>query len=125
VTTADGKKAGTSRIERILGGCAIEENWSGAAGMKGRSVNFYEPKDGKWHQTWVDTGALVLRIEGGFRDGKMTLSGTLPDSAGAPVLQRITWEKLPDGRVRQHWQSARDETGPWEDVFLGFYRRKR
>jgi hypothetical protein len=125
VKTADGRQAGTSRIERILGGCAIEENWSGAGGMKGRSVSHYEPEDGKWHQTWIDTGALILRIEGGLRDGKMVLTGTLPDSTGSPVLQRIIWEKLPDGRVRQHWQSARRNQGPWEDVFLGFYRKRR
>src|SRR5882672_7825099 len=52
--TEKGKPAGTNSIERILDGCALLENWTGAQGGSGKSLNFFDRADGKWHQTWVD-----------------------------------------------------------------------
>ena len=37
VRTPDGKPAGTSRIEAILGGSVIQEHWTGAKGGAGSS----------------------------------------------------------------------------------------
>jgi len=49
--TQNGKLAGHSHIERILGGCALLENWSSASGGAGKSLNFFDSGDGAWHQT--------------------------------------------------------------------------
>ena len=42
VTTPDGKLAGTNRITRILSGCALREEWSGAGGIRGTSLNVFD-----------------------------------------------------------------------------------
>src|SRR4051794_20950411 len=57
VTGPKGKVAGTSKIERILDGCVILENWTDSHGSSGKSFNIFDQRDNQWHQTWVeDTG---------------------------------------------------------------------
>ena len=121
VFTADGQLAGTNTIERILGGCVITENWSGSKGTDGRSFNVYSTADQKWHQTWFDSQGTLLRLAGTFVDGRMVMEGDSPGASDNPLRNRITWERLPDGRVRQHWQVSADRGEKWTDAFIGFY----
>ena len=68
----DGQKQGTNHLHTIMDGCGIQENWVGASGaFKGTSYNFYMPRKGLWHQTWVDNSGGRLLMEGGFKDGSM------------------------------------------------------
>ena len=124
VTTADGKPAGTNRIEKIAGSCALLENWSGAGGGSGKSLNFWSPEDGKWHQTWAGSFGSFLFLSGGFTDGAMRMDGASTRN-GKTTRQRITWTPLPDGRVRQHWQQSQDEGKTWTDAFVGIYARRK
>ena len=65
-------------------------------------------------------GGLLL-LEGGLVDSKMVLSGTANDASGKPARQRITWQKLSDGRVRQTWESSADGGATWTIAFDGYY----
>jgi hypothetical protein len=121
VFTADGKLAGTNSIQKILGGCVLQENWEGATGSKGHSYNLYS--GGRWHQTWVDNQGTLLLLDGEFREGRMVLQGDT-SANGAAVRNRITWQSMPDGRVRQYWDMSTDGGETWTDVFVGFYVRK-
>jgi hypothetical protein len=123
VTTPDGATAGRNRIEPILGGCALKESWTGAKGGSGTSYNAYDRQRGGWHQTWVDNGGLVLRLDGGFAGGKMTLKGETRDTSGAPILNRITWQETAPGMVRQLWETSADGGVTWRVVFDGRYRK--
>src|SRR5262249_53991882 len=78
-----GKVAGANRITRILGGCALREEWTGAGGGQGTSLNVYDPARRRWHQTWADDKGLVLLLEGEWRGGGVVLEGELPASSGA------------------------------------------
>jgi hypothetical protein len=40
------------------------------------------------------------------------------------VRQRITWERQPDARVRQLWESSEDGV-TWTVAFDGFYSRSK
>jgi hypothetical protein len=124
VTTPAGKPAGHNRIERILGGCALRETWAGAGGSQGTSYNAWDRQRRRWHQTWVDDGGLVLRLEGGFADGKMVLEGETLDSSGTTALNRITWEDIGRGAVRQVWEVSSDGGKEWRVVFDGRYRKR-
>ncbi len=120
----DGQKQGTNHLHEIMDGCGMQENWVGASGaFKGTSYNFYMPRKGRWHQTWVDNSGGRLLLEGGFSEGKMQLQGARPTQDGKEVIDRITWTPLPDGRVRQHWQASTDDGETWSDVFDGYYQR--
>jgi hypothetical protein len=124
VSNPAGKPAGRNRIESILGGCALRETWSGAGGSSGTSYNAWDTQRKRWHQTWVDNGGLVLQIDGGFKDGKMVLSGETLDSSGAAVSNRITWQETGPGAVRQLWEVSSDGGKTWSVVFDGRYRKR-
>lgn len=123
VSGARGQRAGSNRIERILGGCALYESWTGAGPSRGHSLNAWDRGDNKWHQTWMDNTGTVLMLSGGIVNGEMVMEGErrLPD--GTNTLERITWTPNADGSVRQHWQSSRDRAMRWTTVFDGTYRR--
>ena len=124
VSRPNGAPAGRNRIESILDGCALSESWTGAKGSAGNSYNAYDRQTGRWHQTWVDNGGLVLLLDGVFADGKMVLSGETRDSSGARVVNRITWQETAPGAVRQLWETSRDGGRTWSVAFDGRYRRR-
>lgn len=121
VRTVDGALAGHNRIEPLLGRCALGEHWTGARGGQGRSINFYDRSDQRWHQVWIDDQGRPLYLAGGIEDGAMVLSGETRTADGTTTQQRITWRALPDGRVRQHWESSADDGATWRTVFDGYY----
>ena len=127
------KVAGANRISRILGGCALREEWTGAGGGQGTSLNVYDPARRRWHQTWVDGKGLVLLLEGQWREGKMVLEGERPAAAGTSAggvgvgkttRERISWTPQAGGRVRQLWESSADSGKTWQIVFDGIYSKK-
>jgi len=124
--TANGKPAGHNRIEKILNGCVLQENWEGAGGGTGKSFNMYDRRDGKWKQTWVDGQGSRLDLSGSYDAEKktMTLTGTTPgQKPGVIVQHEIAWTQLPDGTVRQHWRLSRDGGATWTDAFDGIYKK--
>lgn len=120
--TLQGKPAGRNDIQKILGGCALLENWTGAQGGAGKSVNFYDAADGLWHQTWIDGNGGALFLAGKFANGAMRLEGVRPATPTQPAMRhRITWTPLPDGAVRQLWESAPPDKDDWSVQFDGVY----
>jgi hypothetical protein len=123
--TEKGQPAGSNRIDRLLEGCALMENWFGADGSRGHSLNFYDRRRGVWQQTWIDNAAGTLNLTGQFRAGHMVLSGTsLDEKTHAQRIDRITWTPNPDGTVRQLWDQSHDSGRTWKVVFDGLYTRK-
>jgi hypothetical protein len=123
VTDPAGKPQGTNRITSELGGCVLQEHWSGTDGSRGTSFNHYDRARKVWHQTWVDNGGGILQLDGGRRNGSMVLAGDRRARNGKTVTDRITFTPRPDGSVRQWWQASRDGGATWSTVFDGIYRR--
>lgn len=121
VSKPDGKPAGANRITSILGGCALREEWTGASGTRGTSLNMYDEGAKKWRQTWVDDGGTALLLTGELSGGKMVLQGDTAGEGGQTVRQRITWTPLSDGRVQQLWDSSGDGGKTWKTEFDGIY----
>ncbi|HEY1251378.1 MAG TPA: hypothetical protein VGH97_09320 [Thermoanaerobaculia bacterium] len=119
-----GKVAGANRISRILGGCALREEWTGAGGGQGTSLNVYDPARRRWHQTWADDKGLVLLLDGEWRNGRMVLEGERPITEGKTSRERISWTPQAGGRVRQLWESSADAGKTWQVVFDGIYAKK-
>jgi len=125
VTTPDGKPAGTNRIESILGGCVLLENWKGVGGIEGKSFNLWTASDSLWHQTWVSGLGAMLQLSGTLRDGNMVLEGDATSRQPAGTRNRITWTPQGDGSVKQHWQTSSDGGKTWTDAFVGMYRKRK
>lgn len=120
-----GQQAGTNSVQLILGDCVIFENWTGARGMIGKSFNIYDAAKGRWQQTWVDSTGNVLELYGEFKDGAMRLTGEKLGPNGAKIINKLTFFPLEGGRVRQLWESSRDDGKTWNTVFDGLYIRKK
>ena len=120
----DGKiLQGTSRIERSDNGCWITEHWHSARGSDGTSLNAWDAQYGVWRQFWTGADGVVLRLEGGLRDGAMEMRGELPKAGGGVQQQRIRWTPRSDGTVTQQWDTSDDNGTSWQVSFLGVYRR--
>jgi hypothetical protein len=120
---ADGKKSAEDRVVSILGGCAIQENWTGVKSGQGLSLSAYDPATKHWHQTLMDDSGAVLKLEGELADGKMILVGQRPSQKekGITITHRIAWSLLPDHRVRQYWELSTTGGRTWRPVFEGYY----
>jgi hypothetical protein len=125
IRSAQGRVLGHNRITSILSGCALQEEWTSAdAKSRGVSHNAFDPSDGKWHQAWVDNSPSRLDLTGGLVDGRMVMEQRSRDRGGKPVEHRITWTPLPEGRLRQLWESSADNGSTWKTVFDGYYSRR-
>ncbi len=113
VYAPNGQRVGSNIVEPILDGCGLREKWTNAAGNGCTSYNFYDAARRTWHQTWIDDSGNPLYLDGLFEDGRMVLGdGT----------NRITWSPMPNGYVRQHWETTSDGGATWTTAFDGEYR---
>jgi hypothetical protein len=120
VRNPEGGVVGHNRISPLFDGRALREDWSGAGGVEGTSLNCYSAQNGRWHQTWVDSDGDLLLLDGGMRDGAMVMEGMVGETH-----QRITWTPTRDGAgLRQLWETSEDGVA-WQTVFDGRYSRMR
>ncbi len=124
VFTAEGKLAGHNRIEPAQKGCVLIENWTGAGGNTGLSMNYRDMESGQWVQLWTDDGGGQINIRGGLTEDGMLLTGQIHYvSNGTTAPFRGLWTLLPDRRVRQFFEQSNDGGRSWEPWFEGFYVR--
>ncbi len=125
-TTKDGKPAGESKIELLDAGCVIFENWKGASGGAGHSLNVYDQADGKWHQTWIDATGDQVHYIGGWQNGKMEFRA---DDISTPQKQKVvltmTFEPRADGTVRQSGTQSTDGGKTFQPAFDFIYTKKK
>lgn len=115
-----------SRIEKLYGGCAIRESWMPVRGGGGGSLSAYDPKTGRWHQSWVGGGPGTVYFDGGAVGDAMILTGWWPGSGprGEDGLTRMTYSPLDGGAVRQHGEFSADQGVTWTTSFDFTYRPK-
>jgi hypothetical protein len=124
VFNAQGQQVGTNRISRASAGCALLEEWQPGNGPGGKSINFFDPADGLWHQVWVGGDGTVLRIAGSLKGSAMELVGGDRQTPRGTVRDRIVWTPQADGAVEQRWDISTDGGASWQTGFTGVYRRK-
>ena len=113
-------KYSRNHITRINHGCTIREEYTTPVGYEGTSLSFYDAPRKTWHQTWIDNQGGALSLDGGIEGEAMVLRSV----GDTQTVQRITWTKLEDGRVRQLWESTVDGGKTWTIAFDGYYTRR-
>lgn len=113
---------GTNRVESILDGAVIQENFNGD-GLIGISVSVFSREDSRWHQTWVDNSGSYLDFVGGFADGKMILSRN-GIAEGKPIKQRMVWFEIKADQFRWNWERSDDDGATWRALWEIQYQRK-
>ncbi len=117
---------GTNSIRRILDGCIVQENFSGADAMhlRGQSVSIFDVGAGKWKQTWVDNEGGYLDFVGEFTDGQMILAreATRPD--GTKALQRMVFKNITRAEFDWSWEGSKDGGKSWTVIWPIHYKRR-
>jgi hypothetical protein len=109
------------RVDRILGGCVLEETYEGANGARGQSFSIYDKSRGVWHQTWVTNRGKLLVIEGKIQNGAMILTGSDRTADGKPRLVRGIWKPDSAG-VRETAATSTDDGATWTPWFDLLFR---
>jgi hypothetical protein len=115
----------TSRIEWVVGGCAIRETFEQTIGpgnkpmsYHGTSYTAYNPHDHSWHQFYVDDEGHASSFHGDIENKKMVLS-----TDGPAVINRMTVSAQADGSVRQQGEFSTDGGKNWQPGYDFTYRR--
>jgi hypothetical protein len=120
-----GNQVGSSRIERLLDGCAILENWTSGTGHGGKSLNLFHQQKGCWQQTWVDDqGGVVEFTDGRFADGAMRFRAKTARPDGTEVERKLSFFDLGKDKVRQLSEQSTDGKS-WAVEYDFTYLRKK
>ena len=116
---------GTNSIKRIMDGCVVQENFSGADTMhlRGMSLSTFDSRSGRWKQTWVDNEGGYLDFVGEFKDGQMILQREAIRN-GEKILQRMVWKNITVGEMDWSWEASRDEGKTWQVNWPIHYKRR-
>jgi len=112
-------KVAHTRVDLILDGCVLREDYQGADGHKGQSFTIYDAARNVWHQSWVTNRGQMLVIEGKIENGEMVLSG---EDHAASALVRGTWTPV-NGDVRETAVTSTDGGKTWKPWFDLVFRR--
>lgn len=124
VFTQQGQKTGTNLIQRTENGCLLLENWNGALGGTGKSMNFFDTNLKMWREIWVDNRGSSSEYTGQYRDSVMDFRGemTMPDQR--KVKKRLRFFFMTPDKVRQFAEQSYDDGKTWQTTYDFIYIRK-
>src|SRR5262249_28674004 len=107
------------RVDRILDGCVLHEDYQDTNGHKGQSLTIYDAPRKLWHQSWVTNRGELLVIEGKLEGGQIVLSGV--DDSRGNALVRGVWKPV-SGGVRETAVISNDNGKTWKPWFDIMFR---
>jgi hypothetical protein len=117
-------RTGTNVINKILGSCVIEENFtSGDSTYFGKSISMYDAVKKLRQQTWVDNGGAYLEFTGAMEGDKMILKRKGKNRKGAEVIQRMIFYEITKNEFIWNWEYSGDEGATWNLVWKIHYTR--
>jgi len=111
--SANSTKVARARVDLILDGCVLREDYQGTDGHRGQSFTIYDGGRKVWHQSWVTNRGELLLIEGRIEHGAMVLSG---EDRVKGALVRGVW-KPEKGYVRETAVTSTDGGTTWKPWF--------
>ncbi len=112
------------RVDRILDGCVLREDYEDASGHKGQSFSIYDASRRVWHQSWVTNRGQLLVIEGEFQRGEMVLKGADRTASGRKRQVRGAWRAV-EGGVRETAVTSIDGGKTWKLWFDLLFRLRK
>lgn len=119
-----GPSVGSSKIEKLAGGCVILENWE-SPGFTGKSWNFYDVGLGKWRQIWIDVTGRKVEFSGDYRGEAMRFEGEAVLADGRKFKGRMTFFNLGPTKFRQLAERSTDGGQTWTTTVDYTYLRKK
>ncbi len=121
VRNPQGQLTGHNRIEKILNGCVLQENWTAQGGGAGKSFSWFDPDLKKWRQLFIGSTGHSHEYTGEFRDGAMHLLHDRRHDDGSRHMFRMVFTPQPQGKVRQFIEESWDAGKSWNVWFDGMY----
>lgn len=116
-------KVADVRVEAILDGCVLKEDYADPDGLHGSSFSSFDVTTKRWQQTWVTDRGQLLVINGERQGHAMVFAGWRHDGP-KEVLVRARW--IPDGAgVRETAETSNDNGKTWTPWFDLDFRRKQ
>jgi hypothetical protein len=78
----------------------------------------------KWHKTWIDNSGWALYLDDGLEGNVMVLSGKHLGTEGKPIVHKISYTPEENSVVKQHWEVSNDNGDNWQDIFIGYYKKR-
>jgi hypothetical protein len=119
---------GTNRIEKILDGCVVSENFagSGPGALVGRSYSTWNPQRKLWLQTWVDNQASYLDFVGDLsKPDEKIFAMERPGRDGKPVRLRMVFHHITPDSFDWRWERSTDGGKTWQVQWPIRYTRKK
>ena len=110
-----------TRVDLILDGCVLREDYEGANGLEGQRFTLYDPSRKIWHQSWATNRGQLLVIEGTLEAGEMVLAGADRTAEGKERRVRGTWKPM-NGGVRETAVVSSDAGSTWQPWFDLIFR---
>ncbi len=129
VTDTLGNLTGSNRIEKILDGCALREQWLSVTGTAGMSLFYVDGETREWKQVWVTNNALapggqknktLVYVHG---DRSVVFQGSCKTN-GRVIFDRTILQPHHEDLVLQTIEISKDYGKTWEKTFTGIYIRK-
>lgn len=114
-------KVAKVRVDRILGGCVLREDYQDTSGHKGQSFSIYDVSQKAWHQSWVTNRGQLLLLDGGLQSGNMVLRAVEHLGDGKEKHIRGTWAPV-EGGVRETALTSTDGGKTWGSWFDLIFR---
>ncbi|MEO8870727.1 MAG: hypothetical protein ABI357_07835 [Granulicella sp.] len=105
-----------NKVDVILAGCVVQEDYRQNDGHHGESYSIYDAEHGIWHQTWVTNRGELLLLNGGMQGDQMTLTGSQKTTDRKSSLLRGVWYRQGSG-VRETATRSTDGGKTWKPVF--------
>ena len=121
-------KKGINKIEPVLGGKVIQENFSSLEGDEasrfiGKSWTVFNPQTEEWKQTWVDNSGAYLDFEAFFEDSIKGFQRSFINPKGQKLYQRMVFKDINENTFIWDWESSND-TENWTLQWRINYKRK-
>ena len=113
-----------TRVDRILDGCVLLEDYQDTNGHKGQSFSIYDSSTKEWHQSWVTNRGQLLLLDGGMQGNEMVLTAVERVASGKERKVRGTWKRADDG-VREIAVISMDGGRSWQPWFDLHFRRHK
>jgi len=112
------KGYGTNKIEKILDGKVLLENFEALRGQmqgyRGKSFSVYDPGAEEWRQTWVDSNGSYLDFVGRIEGDKRIFRRETTDRDGNPVVQRMVFYDIGKNSFTWDWEYSKDGGESWD-----------
>jgi hypothetical protein len=108
-----GKLVARARINPILDGCVLLEDYQDTNGHKGQSFNIYDAAGKVWRQSWVTNRGEFLLLRGDIERGSMVMNGVGHSANGQEQRIRGIWKPAENG-VREIAVTSVDGGRTWK-----------